>query len=74
MNLSRTRFSESVQTSTLKLVSDVAGWPRPKGSVMTIRLLLAMALLLGVLISLALPAPAPRKDDFAVLRAGAAPE
>ena len=39
---------------------------------MTIRALLVMALLLGVLISLALPAPAPRQHDLAVRRPGAA--
>ena len=38
---------------------------------MTIRALLAVAFLLGVLISLALPAPAPRKDGLAYLRPGA---
>ena len=39
---------------------------------MTIRTLLVVAGLLGVLISLVLPAPAPRPGGLAVLRAGAA--
>ena len=37
-----------------------------------VKALLAIALLLGVLISLALPAPAPRGGDLAVLKPGAA--
>ncbi len=37
-----------------------------------IRSLLTIAFLLGVLISLVLPAPAPRGGDVAYLRAGAA--
>lgn len=72
MNASRTLFSESVQLCTLKLESDAAEWPRPEGSAMTIRTLLVVAGLLGVLISLVLPAPAPRPGGLAVLRAGAA--
>jgi hypothetical protein len=72
MNASRTTFSESVQHPTLKLVSGVAENPRPKGSVGMLKALLATALLLGVVISLALPAPAPRGGNLTVLRPGVA--
>ncbi len=37
-----------------------------------VRALLAIALLLGVVISLALPAPAPRESNLTVLRPGVA--
>ena len=44
---------------------------RVNGSGTMVRSLLALALLLGVLISLALPAPAPRSGSVAYLKAGA---